>query len=248
MWPPGPLLPCPMPAAAGKYASEVTRGALLAVHSASGLVAVQSRISARLVRAAEGLLRAALAELEGSKCPPPASQEKKEEKVGNGTSRSARRRRRRQAASATAVATEQVAKVIEKGVDESDEAVDSGPSQVQVLEFGTSVYVGDLSELGVGTLSSSSPSSSAAAASGNGAKALVSVVAAPVSSPSTSAAAATGMSSTPMDQNTIEDGIGRRHHRCHGCQRRLNGEPIKVYKEQGTVRFFTCQPCWKKGK
>ena len=54
--------------------------------------------------------------------------------------------------------------------------------------------------------------------------------------------------STSEDQNTIEDGIGRRHHRCQGCHRRLNGEPIKVYKEQGTVRFFTCQPCWKRGK
>ena len=45
--------------------------------------------------------------------------------------------------------------------------------------------------------------------------------------------------------NSTEDGISKRHHRCKGCDRRLTGQPVKIFKENGKVRFFGCLPCWK---
>ncbi|CAK0831491.1 unnamed protein product [Prorocentrum cordatum] len=51
---------------------DAARGALLAAHAASGLAACHSRAGVRMLRAAEGLLRAAIVEL-GSKAVPPPS-------------------------------------------------------------------------------------------------------------------------------------------------------------------------------
>ena len=84
-----------------RCAVEATRGALLGVHAAAGLTAAHCVEAVRLIRAAEGLLRTAVAVLEGR---PKAGGEEVATELrpgaaalkGGGTSRSARRRRRRQ--------------------------------------------------------------------------------------------------------------------------------------------------------
>ena len=45
--------------------------------------------------------------------------------------------------------------------------------------------------------------------------------------------------------NSIVDGAGKRHHRCEYCRRRLSGQRMKIYLEQGRVRFFECLPCFE---
>ena len=53
----------------------------------------------------------------------------------------------------------------------------------------------------------------------------------------------------PMTQeeigNTTEDGMGTRRHRCESCGCRLARQPIKVFKENGYTRFFSCMACWR---
>ena len=43
--------------------------------------------------------------------------------------------------------------------------------------------------------------------------------------------------------NTIEDAIGTRKHRCITCDMRLTRLPMKVFKEKGHNKFFSCVPC-----
>ncbi|CAK0797485.1 unnamed protein product [Prorocentrum cordatum] len=77
------------PKAAGlRRAEEAARGALLAAHAAAGLAAEHSRDGVRLLRAAEGLLRAAVAGLRSPAAEPPAP-------VPGAAAAPARRRRRR---------------------------------------------------------------------------------------------------------------------------------------------------------
>ena len=135
----------------GKIFTEAARGACLAVHSAATLALAQSREAARLLRAAEGLCRAAVAVLGAAptvrKDTAPAAPAAGE--PGKGTSRSARRRRR-QAASAAMAARGGCVSSQEGG---KGEAQDAGVT-VDTMELDDgSVVVGDLSELYLGASS-----------------------------------------------------------------------------------------------
>ena len=59
-------------AAAPRQAIEVARGALMAVHAASGIAAEHSVTATRMLRAAEGLVRAAVGVLAVAEATPPA--------------------------------------------------------------------------------------------------------------------------------------------------------------------------------
>ena len=86
-----------------RLAAEASRASLLSLHAAAGLSWPHDVAAARLLRAAEGLVRSAVAVLVSSAGA--ASEAQKDEKkvgapsgAGNGSSRSARRRRRRRGA------------------------------------------------------------------------------------------------------------------------------------------------------
>ena len=161
-----------------KLAEEAARGALKAVHASAGLSRHTSSEASGLLRAAEGLVRAAVAVLqspastggaaEGGKHPAVASvsgPEPTRKPPGGGTSRAARRRRRRrkekdegmEEALASGGAQESVgasaiasasAVVVASGVL-AESGVTSVQTSDQILAVGDSVFVGDLSEFGI---------------------------------------------------------------------------------------------------
>ena len=157
------------------YVLEAARAASLASHSAAGLAATAGlKEATRLLRAAESLSRAAVAQLlglagssgVGSGQPtgaPPSTGGRQGGSHGGGTSRSARRRRRRHTAKARGLAQdvemkepEQLDKALAMDAETKEpeqldkasaEPVNPAPGPTQVLDLGDSVVIGDLTEL-----------------------------------------------------------------------------------------------------
>ena len=130
-----------------RLATEAARASVLTVHAAVGLAWQTDKDAARLLRAAEGLCRAAVAKLAASPVPPPGTvpppgkaAEKNEEMKDKKSKRKRKKTKQNQ----------------EMQVD------GGGPTPVATIGSLAGAVVGDLSELGISTGYLEIPSSSAA--------------------------------------------------------------------------------------
>ena len=179
-----------------KLSLEAARAAVLAVHSAAGL-ALPFKNGLRLLRAAEGLCRSAVAVLSAQ--PAPSASDADVEKDAAAPPRRRRRRRRRTGAS--------------RGrTQDSNHAQDEGAAMdvereggVMVLQLADGgVVMGDLSELfeeptpttGGATSSASVPASASAALASSGGAAASAAAAAAAAAPASEASVASEASST----------------------------------------------------
>ena len=182
-----------------KLSLEAARAAVLAVHSAAGL-ALQFKNGLRLLRAAEGLCRSAVAVLSAQ--PAPSASDADVEKAAAAPPRRHRRRRRRTGASRGRTQDSNHAQ--DEGAAMDVENVER-EGEVMVLQLADGgVVMGDLSELFEeptpttgGAASSASVSASAALASSGGAAASAAAAAAAAAPASEASMVIGGMAFSP---------------------------------------------------